>query len=97
MRFRRTRAFCAAFMLTLCLLLFGGGLLAADVHTRRMVFGSAATVPYAEPVGDRLLAPYEGIEPLWRLLPARWRAVLRLTEAETAAIVRVWETVDENA
>ena len=41
-KYRRLRAFCAAFTLTFCLLLMGVGFLIADYNTRQVGFGSGS-------------------------------------------------------
>lgn len=94
-RWRRTRAFCAAFALTACVLSVGAGLLIADINTRRMTYGdSGFQMDYAIAAGEALTQPvlgtasYEaGEEPsaaqrLFQLLPARVRACAWLLEAE---------------
>lgn len=85
-RFRRTRAFCAAFMLTLCLVLIGGGFLLADANTRAVTFGDGS-LTYAAAGGDYLRYAMGGdtassTPMLWDLLPARVRAVTWILEWE---------------
>ncbi len=83
-KFRRLRAFGAAFWLTLCLPLFGGGLLLADVNTRAVAFNEER-IAYAVDVGDALrTAAEEGVEghALW---PASWRVLSRVLNAERTA------------
>ena len=41
-KYRRLRAFCAAFTLTFSLLLLGAGFLVADYNTRQMGFGNGS-------------------------------------------------------
>lgn len=75
-RFRRTRAFCAAFMLTVCLLLIGGGFLLADVNTR-------AVAESGDWLRTAMGGDGTGEEPVvWELLPARVRAVTWILEWE---------------
>lgn len=83
-RFRRLRAFAAAFCLTLCLLLFGSGLLWADVNTRAVAFDDAR-VAYALDAGDRLRTAAEegmGGGAFW---PAPFRVWNWLLNAERVA------------
>ena len=83
-RFRRLRAFGAAFWLTLCLPLFGCGLLLVDVNTRAVAFDEDR-VAYAVEVGDALrTAAEEGIgsDALW---PAPWRVLGWVLNGERVA------------
>ena len=96
---RSLRAFCSAFMLTVCLLLLGSGLLVAEYNTRRTAFGQTRLrVEYEYEDGLlRIYTPaqeqqYElppAVEQtaacLWALVPARVRAAAWFTEAQQAA------------
>lgn len=96
---RSLRAFCSTFMLTLCLLLLGSGLLVAEYNTRRTVFGQTRMRMECEyedgrlriytPAADREYELPPAIEQtaghLWTLLPARVRTAAWVTEAQQAA------------
>ncbi len=83
-KFRRLRAFGAAFWLTLCLPLFGGGLLLADVNTRAVAFDDDR-VAYAVDVGDALRTTAEEGIGGNALCPAPWRVLGWLLNAERTA------------
>ena len=97
-KFRRLRAFASAFMLTLCLLLLGGGFFVADYNTRRMAFGeNTVRMEYGLENGQLVLHSWGNQEagelPIewqvwcaraWNLLPARWRAATWLNDVEQA-------------
>ena len=97
--FRRLRAFCSAFMLTLCVLILGVGFLVVEYNTRRTAFGpSNVRMDYEFEDGRlRILTPAseepaELPEPvrawagrIWAALPARIRAAVWPTEAQQAA------------
>lgn len=83
-KFRRLRAFSAAFWLTLCLPLFGCGLLWADVNTRAVAFDDDR-VAYAVDVGDRLRTAAEeevGTGSFW---PATWQVLGWILNGERVA------------
>ena len=96
---RRFRTFCAAFMLTLCLLLLGCGFLVVEYNTRRTAFGDTRLHPTVEMQDGRLMARTADDETApalpewaenvvgraWTLVPARIRAAAWLNEAEQAA------------
>ena len=98
-KFRRLRAFAAACMLTLCLLLLGGGFFVADYNTRRMAFGeNTVRMEYGLENGQLVLRSWGEQESwelptewqtrcaqAWNLLPARWRAAMWLSDAEQVA------------
>lgn len=97
--FRRLRAFCSAFMLTLCVLILGVGFLVVEYNTRRTAFGpSNVRMDYEFEDGKlRILTPAseepaELPEPIrvwaariWAALPARIRAAVWPAEAQQAA------------
>lgn len=105
---RRLRAFCAAFSLTFCLLVLGGGLMVADYNTRRVAFGdSSLRIDYRVADGQLMIdnmgrkeavpIPQEALDwmgRVWNLLPARWRAAAYLTGAERAAAPAVIEKLE---
>lgn len=96
---RRLRAFCSAFMLTLCLLLLGCGFLVAEYNTRRTAFGETRLqLPYEFRDGKIVAHTADGEEATvlpgwaqelagygWRLIPARIRAAAFITEAQREA------------
>ena len=85
-------------MLTLCLLLLGGGFFVADYNTRRMAFGeNTVRMEYGLENGQLVLHSWGNQEagelPIewqvwcaraWNLLPARWRAATWLNDVEQA-------------
>lgn len=82
------RTFLAAFNITLCVILIGGGFLVADVNTRAVTFGDG-TLTYAVSAGDTLrqLPGGEGESAaLWDLLPAPLRAVTWVLEWERTVL-----------
>lgn len=82
---RRTRKACGyAFVLTLCVLLTGIGLLMADRTTGRALHGSGYTT--ALPAIDDRWVEY---------LPARVQVLLRLPQWEQQAVQWVWEQIDK--
>lgn len=81
----RTRKACAyAFVLTVCVLLTGIGLLMADCTTGRTLHGSdySPTLPATD-------------DQWTHYLPPRTQVLLRLTEWEQKAIQWVWEQTEQ--
>lgn len=87
-RLLQVRTFLAAFNITLCVILIGGGFLVADINTRAVTFGDG-TLSYAVSAGDALRQLPGGEEEsaaLWDLLPAPLRAVTWVLEGERTVL-----------
>ncbi len=96
---RNLRAFCSAFMLTLCLLILGSGLLVAEYNTRRTAFGQTRIrmeyvyedgklhlyTPATEKEYQLPQTAQAMVGRAWTLLPARVRVAAWATEAQQAA------------
>ena len=103
---REIGLFCAAFILTACVLGLGVAFAAIEWNTQRMLYGRPYLgVGYAVEEGTPLLTDGEG-EPLfsideqrqqglWALLPPSARATLALLRGEAAAFHRLWEWGEE--
>lgn len=103
---RRLRAFCSAFMLTMCLLLLGCGFLTAEYNTRRTAFGETRLqLPVEFRDGKIVAHTADGEEATvlpgwaqelagygWRLIPARIRAAAFITEAQREAAAQVFSS-----
>lgn len=74
MEYRNVRAFGGAFLLTLCGILLAGGILLADVNSRRVTFGDAAP-PYAA-------VEWPSLEEAIPFLPPHWQPLYWLWEGE---------------
>ncbi len=98
-KYRRLRAFCAAFTLTFCLLLMGVGFLIADYNTRQVGFGSGSLRLDISTREGQVLLNLFGREQavtisdevqkwagrLWALTPPAWRAEVWLLQSEREA------------
>ena len=109
-KYRRLRAFCAAFTLTFCLLLLGLGFLVADYNTRQMGFGNGSLRLDISTQEGRLMLNLFGRERavavsdevqdwagrLWAPTPPAWRAEVWLfqSEREAAPLLLDWAGVD---
>ncbi|MBO5797788.1 MAG: hypothetical protein J6R77_05515 [Clostridia bacterium] len=80
MQHRSLKAFGGAFLLTLCGVLLAGGILLADLNSRRVTFGDA-TPPYAATGGEGLRALLQN-EELPPFLPPHWQPLYWLWEGE---------------
>ncbi len=110
-KYRRLRAFCAAFTLTLCLMALGAGFLIADYNTRRIGFGSGSLRLDVSTQEDRILLSLFGREKAvvlseevqewagraWALAPAGWKAEVWLFqgEREAAPALLEWAGAEE--
>mgnify|MGYP006910869981 CR=1 FL=1 len=106
-KYRRLRAFCAAFTLTLSLLMLGAGFLVADYNTRRIGFGSGSLrLDVSTQEGRILLSLFgrekavtlsrevqEWVGKVWTLAPAGWKAEVWLLQGEREAAPALLEWV----
>lgn len=106
-KYRRLRAFCAAFTLTLSLLMMGAGFLIADYNTRQIGFGSGSLrLDVSTQEGRILLSLFgrekavalsrevqEWVGKVWTLAPAGWKAEVWLLQGEREAAPALLEWV----